>query len=139
MNSLGEPTCLDELHCVQVCPALLPALTAGDFTPAFREGCRYEGATWERVEDIGRFREPGKREVHVYRLQRLTLSDGTERWRAFGEYCWGGRTADDADYTFLDGGGTFATRAAAEWTIHIYLAHLYAEHAGAAPDSYGRI
>ncbi len=139
MNSLGEPTCLDELHCVQVCPELRPALAAGDFIPDFHESHRYDGATWHRAEDIGRFRVPGKREACVYRLQRITLPDGTERWRAFGEYCWGGRTADDADYVFLDGGGTFSTRATAEWVIHLSLAHRYARLAIEESDPHGRI
>jgi len=136
MNSLGEPECLDDLDCLRECPELRPALEAGDFSPDSR---LRTGPEWtlHPVEDIGRFRFPGKREAYVYRLRRMTHADGREVWDAFGEYCWGGRSANDADYVFLDGGGVFSNRAAALWAIHLYLAHLHARVATRQSIPYG--
>jgi hypothetical protein len=122
MNSLGEPTCLDDLEFLRTCPALRPALEAGDFRPGefYADGAfRYAPP-----ETVARHQVPGSREVYEYRVQRMTRPGEADRWHAFGEYCPFGRTAMDARYGFLDGGGSFSTRATAEWTIHLYLAHL---------------
>jgi hypothetical protein len=109
---------------VSACEDLREALLAGPYI---------EGSDWQTenfndhgpVVDVGLYRSPGRREAYVYRLQSCTLSTGETWWRAYGEYCPAGRTASDADYVFLDGGGYFATRSAALWAIHLWLAHLH--------------
>lgn len=109
---------------VSACPELRDALLAGPYV---------EGGDWlaaaDRdlgpVEDVGIYRTPGKREAYVYRLSSRRASDGEIWWRAYGEYCPAGRTASDADYVFLDGGGYFADRSAALWAIHLWLVHLH--------------
>lgn len=119
---------------VSVCPELRDALLAGPYI---------EGADWPAaanrdlgpVEDVGGYRTPGKREAYVYRLSARRASDGEIWWRAYGEYCPAGRTASDADYVFLDGGGYFANRSAALRAIHLWLAHLHRADSVAASPS----
>jgi hypothetical protein len=119
---------------VSVCPELREALLAGPYV---------EGSDWLAaaesdlgpVEDVGIYRTPGKREAYVYRLTSRRASDGEIWWRAYGEYCPAGRTASDADYVFLDGGGYFAHRSAALWAIHLWLAHLHRADSVAASAS----
>lgn len=118
------PACLDDLLCVAECPELRPALAAGDFVPDCHERHHCEGATWGEVETVARHQLPATSECYFYRVQPLTLSDGNRRWHACGEYSWDGRTVDDADYVFLDGGGSFSSRAAALHAIRVYLHHL---------------
>jgi hypothetical protein len=119
---------------VSACPELRDALLAGPYV---------EGSDWPTaasrdlgpVEDVGIYRTPGKREAYVYRLSSRRASDGEIWWRAYGEYCPAGRTASDADYVFLDGGGYFASRPAALWAIHLWLAHLHRADSVAATSS----
>lgn len=73
---------------------------------------------------MAHYRFPNSREAYVFSLQPC-LSKG--RWYAWGDYCPYGRTVADACYQFLDGGGSFNSRSAAEWAIHTYIAHLAAE------------
>jgi hypothetical protein len=121
MNSLGEPECLDELEFLRTCPELRPALEAGDFRPG--ECHADDRFRFARPETVDRHQVPGSREVYEYRVQRMTRDGEADRWQAFAKYCPYGRTAMDACHGFLDGGGSFGSRAAAEWAIHLYLAH----------------
>jgi len=119
---------------VSVCPELREALLVGPYV---------EGTDWPTlsncnlgpVEDVGSYRTPGKREATVYRLRSCRSTTGETWWHAYGEYCPAGRTASDADYVFLDGGGYFAHRSAALWAIHLWLAHLHRADAVAAPST----
>ncbi len=119
---------------VSVCPELLDALFAGPYI---------EGSDWPTVanhdlgsvEDVGVHRTPGRREATVFRLRSCRSTSGEIWWRAYGEYCPSGRTASDADYLFLDGGGYFAHRSTALWAIHLWLAHLHRADAVAASSS----
>ncbi len=119
---------------VSVCPELQDALLSGPYI----EGGHWSTATFGAlgpVEDIGAYRTPSRLEAYVYRLRPCRASDGEIWWRAYGEYCPAGRTAGDADYVFLDGGGYFASRSAALWAIHLWLAHLHRADSVAAPAS----
>lgn len=137
MNSLGDPTCLDDLEFLRACPALRPALEAGDFRP----GWFYPGGLFADgpAESVARCRQTGIRAVDEFFVQRMTRADGTERWHAYGEYCPFGRMATDACYGFLDGGGSFNTRETAEWAIHLYLAHRQEWKVMKEATPYGRI
>ncbi len=107
-------------------PGIRPALDAGDFVSG--GWMPSDPACYGRREEIAVYRMPGSRSTvrfHIQTCQRGT----TIRWLAFGEWCEYGRTAHDACYDFLDGGGHFATRATAEWAIHLYVARLLAEEA----------
>ena len=111
---------------VPECPELAEALAAGDYRSLYDDD-GMDTARWEHgpVEDIGRYRVPGRREAYVYRLRPLRAPGGQTWWHAYGEYCPFGRSVTDADYVFLDGGGCFSERAAALWAIHLWLAHLH--------------
>jgi|GEM_PF-4464369 len=124
---------------VSACPELKDALLSSGYI---------EGADWQisdpsaygPVEDIGRYRAPGRREEYVYRLQPCRTPTGEIWWHAYGEYCPFGRTVMDADCVFLDGGGFFAKRSAALRAIHLWLAHLHqadAENEAAQTLSHG--
>jgi hypothetical protein len=117
---------------VAQCPELAAALAAGNFRDP-DDGIDF--TRWEHgpVEDIGRYRFPGRRrESYIYRLQALRAPGGDTWWHAYGEYCPLGRSATDADYIFLDGGGLFSNRAAALWAIHLWIAHLHRDDARTA-------
>jgi hypothetical protein len=125
---------LEAVGGVSACPELRDALLASPYV---------EGGDWPTVsnhdlgpvEDVAFYRKPEKREAYVYRLSSHRASDGQIWWRAYGEYCPAGRTATDADYVFLDGGGYFASRSAALWAIHLWLAHLHRADSVAASPS----
>ena len=111
---------------VSACPELADAIAAGDcISGANLCTATAQFYTYGLVEDIGRHRETGKRDAYVYRLQSCRTPSGRVLWHAYGEYCWAGRTASDADYEFLDGGAYFANRSAALWAIYLWLAHLH--------------
>ena len=116
---------------VSVCPELREALLAGPYVEVGDWPTVSKGDCGP-VEDVAAYRTPGKREAYVYRLSARRASDGQTWWHAYGEYCRFGRTAHDADYVFLDGGGYFASRSAALWAIHLWLAHLHRADAVAA-------
>ncbi len=122
MNSLGEPDHVDDLPCVRQCPALRTPLLAGEFLPA---GFAYSAPRPEtRAKVVARYAFPESRESYVFKVQPC-LTAG--RWYAWGDYCASGQRVVDACYEFLDGGGSFRSRAAAEWAIHSYVAHLHAQ------------
>jgi hypothetical protein len=119
---------------VSVCPELQDALLSGPYI----EGGDWQAATDRDVgpvDHVSIYRTPGKREAYVYRLRSRRASEGETWWHAYGEYCPAGRTASDADYVFLDGGGYFARRSAALWAIHLWLAHLHRADSVAASAS----
>lgn len=122
MNSLGEPDHVDELSCVRQCPPLRNPLLAGGFLPA-----RFAGSDPQpeaRPELVARYAFPESRESYVFRVKPCAHGN---RWYAWGDYCASGRRVADACYDFLDGGGSFQSRAAAEWAIHTYVMHLHAQ------------
>ena len=135
MNSLVEPECLDELEFLSTCPELRPALEAGDFRPG--EFYADNSFRYAPPETVARHYVSGLSEVNKYRVQRMTREGEADRWHAFGEYCPFGRTAMDAYHGFLAGGGSFSTRAAAEWAIHLHLAYLFEQEATNGVTSHG--
>ncbi|MBC7367887.1 MAG: hypothetical protein H7343_13925 [Undibacterium sp.] len=143
MRPYDPPVCDEPVGGVAECPELQEALEAGDFRPGgdtFVVPVDTRGWVFEKAEDIGRYRLPGKLESYMYRVQRVTHpTDASRRelWHAFGEYCWRGRTASDADYIFLDGGGYFSNRAAALWAIHLWVAYLYKKEATVGKIAHG--
>ncbi len=131
MNTLGRPTCIDELACVRECPAMRTPLVDGDFIPDWFAGSTPDVA--QAAQIVGRYRFPGTRETYIFSV-RPCLQEG--RWYAWGEYSPWGRKITDACYQFLDGGGSFNNRSAAVWAIHTYIAHLAAVDAhGAAQNT----
>jgi len=123
MNSLGEPEHLDDLGFLQRYPELRPPLEAGNFSPS--RWLSSDGIYGPSVE-VAHYRMPGSRAVVRFHVQPCE-THRSPRWHAYGEWCEYGRTAHDACYDFLDGGGSFTTRAAAEWAIHLYIAHRLSE------------
>jgi hypothetical protein len=122
MTLSGYPQCIEELACVRECPELRAPLAAGEFVPDWFAISTSD--TSRKAEHVARYRFPNSREAYIFSV-RPCRSEG--RWYAWGDYCPEGRTVADACYQFLDGGGSFASRSAAEWAIHIYIAHLTAE------------
>lgn len=121
MNSLGDPTHVDDLVCVKDCPALREPMLAGAFLPSWLPGNTPDEA--HKPEHVARYRFPSSREAYIFQVQPCR-DEG--RWYAWGEWAPQGRKVADACYQFLDGGGTFSSRSAAEWAIHVYIAHLHA-------------
>ena len=128
MNSLGQPTCLDELVCVRDCPALRAPLAAGDFAPDWFGISTPEPSS--KPEPVARYRFPNSRETYLFSVRPCL---DASRWYAWGDYSPWGRKVTDACYQFLDGGGSFSSRSAAEWAIHTYIAHLAASDHLASP------
>ncbi|WP_166442811.1 hypothetical protein [Phragmitibacter flavus] len=131
MNSLGIPTCLDDLHCVQHWPALRLPMAEGGFEPSWLPSSKVDASS--QAEEVARYRVPGSRGSYVYKVRPC---ESDSRWYAWGDWCPYGRTATDACYDFLDGGGSFANRSAAEWAIHTFVAALCAAEHANLPKSY---
>ncbi len=122
MTLLDRPHCISDLVCVRDCPELRAPLAAGEFIPDWFAISTPDPS--QKAEKVARYRFPNSREAYVFSVQPCA-SEG--RWYAWGDYCPQGRTVADACYQFLDGGGSFASRSAAEWAIHTYIAHLTTE------------
>jgi hypothetical protein len=136
MNSLGEPTCLDELPCVIATPALRALLAAGDYWP---DRLHYAGRfRQDRPQLVARQQIDGGRAANVFHVQRCWSEHEPERWVAYAEYCPFGRTPSDSCYAFLVGErGSFATRAAAERVIFFHLAALHDAAPATGDSPYG--
>ncbi len=124
MNILDDPSWHDDLPCVRACPDLRDPLVAGDFHRGLSYGTLTGGIG--PIIEIASYRMPGARAMYRFFIYSFQ-NHGQECWWAYGDWCPHGRTAGDGCYDFLDGGGSFATRVAAEWAIHVYVAHLLSQ------------
>ncbi len=122
MTLIEKPRCIDDLACIRDCPELRVPLETGDFMPDWFPISTPDSG--QSAEQVARYRFPNSRESYIFSVQPC-CTDG--RWYAWGDFSPWGRKVTDACYQFLDGGGSFSTRSAAEWAIHTYIAHLLAE------------
>ncbi len=120
MNCFAEPVYEDDqAYCVRNYPAMRAPLEAGDFQPWHSEESAPDSDV--RPQWIAKYRFPDSSEACLFYVQPCAFKN---RWYAWGDYCRYGRSASDACYDFLNGGGSFSTRSAAEWAIHAFVAEL---------------
>ncbi|GEM_PF-2495149 len=79
MNSLGQPTCIDDLTCVQECPQLRTPLTQGGFQPAWLRSSDRDAAM--KAVPVACYHLPDSRAAYVFNVQPCAVQS---RWYAWG-------------------------------------------------------
>jgi len=124
MNSLGEPTCLDDLDFLMWIPELREPMMAGDFRPFGFYDAEY--CDFRVQDEIAVYQFPETPETYRFSVRAFFVA-GKMRWQAWGDYCEMDNSPSDACYDFLDGGGSFSSREAAACAIHVFISHLYSK------------